>query len=146
MAKQTYPIPKSNPNAQMSSIFFLLWLGNGFVIALANMFFSQQIVLGTMSISSTMALVLSSGILAWAATLTMPIFTEIEIRKQMVLTPQHWMTGYLIINFIALWVVARFADVIGLGMASWFFVLGLAAILDVVQGMTMMAYGEAQKK
>ena len=99
-----------------------------------------------MSISSTMALVLSSGILAWAATLTMPIFTEIEIRKQMVLTPQHWMTGYLIINFIALWVVARFADVIGLGMASWFFVLGLAAILDVVQGMTMMAYGEAQKK
>ncbi|OGJ16384.1 MAG: hypothetical protein A2632_02805 [Candidatus Pacebacteria bacterium RIFCSPHIGHO2_01_FULL_46_16] len=146
MAKQTYPIPKSNPNAQMSSIFFLLWLVNGFVIALANMFFSQQIVLGTMSISSTMALVLSSGILAWAATLTMPIFTEIEIRKQMVLTPQHWMTGYLIINFIALWVVARFADVIGLGMASWFFVLGLAAILDVVQGMTMMAYGEAQKK
>src|SRR3989344_1830019 len=146
MAKQTYPIPKSNPNAQMSSIFFLLWLVNGFVIALANMFFSQQIVLGTMSISSTMALVLSSGILAWAATLTMPIFTEIEIRKQMVLTPQHWMTGYLIINFIALWVVARFADVIGLGMASWFFVLGLSAILDVVQGMTMMAYGEAQKK
>jgi len=146
MAKQTYPIPKSNPNAQMSSIFFLLWLVNGLVIFLANMLLPQQIVLGTQSISSVMALVLSSGILAWAATLTMPIFTEIEIRKQMVLTPQHWMIGYLIINFIAVWVVSRFADVIGLGMASWFFVLGLAAILDVVQGMTMMAYGEAQKK
>ena len=146
MAQQTYPIPKSNPNAHMSITFLLLWLVNGLVIALVNFLMPQHIVLATISVSHMAALVLSSGILAWFATVTLPLFTEIEIRKQMVLTPQHWMIGYLIINTCAVWVIARFSDTIGLGVSSWFFVLVLAAVLDVVQGMTMMAYGEMSKK
>lgn len=146
MASQSYPIPKSNPNAQVSFTFFLLWLVNALVIGLANVVFPNNIVLGTMSLSYYMALLLSSGVLAWSASLMMPIFTEIEIRKQMVMAPHHWMIGYLVINVISLWVLARFAEAIGLGISSWVFVLGLAAALDFVQGMTMMAYGEAQKK
>ncbi len=146
MASQSYPIPKSNPNAQMSITFFLIWLVNALVIALANVVFPNNIVLGTMSLSYYMALLLSSGVLAWVATLVLPLFTEIEMRKQMVLTPQHWMLGYLIINVVSLWVLARFAEAIGLGISSWVYVLGMAAVLDFVQGMVMMAYGEAQKK
>lgn len=146
MASQSYPIPKSNPNAQMSITFFLIWLVNALVIALANVVFPNNIVLGTMSLSYYMALLLSSGVLAWVATLVLPLFTEIEMRKQMVLTPQHWMLGYLIINVVSLWVLARFAEAIGLGISSWVYVLGMSAVLDFVQGMVMMAYGEAQKK
>lgn len=146
MATQSYPIPKSNPNAQMSITFFLMWLVNALVIALANVVFPNNIVLGTMSLSYYMALLLSSGVLAGVATLALPLFTEIEMRKQMVLTPQHWMLGYLIINVVSLWVLARLAEAIGLGISSWVYVLGLAAVLDFVQGMVMMAYGEAQKK
>jgi len=146
MASQSYPIPKSNPNTQMSITFFLIWLVNALVIALANVVFPNNIVLGTMSLSYYMALILSSGVLAWVATLALPLFTEIEIRKQMVLTPQHWMLGYLIINVVYLWILARLAEAIGLGISSWVYVLGMAAVLDFVQGMVMMAYGEAQKK
>lgn len=51
MASQSYPIPKSNPNAQMSITFFLIWLVNALVIALANVVFPNNIVLGTMSLS-----------------------------------------------------------------------------------------------
>ncbi len=146
MAKQTYPIPKSNPNAQMSIAFFILWLVNGVIIALANSIFPEQIVLGTMSLSHTVALVLSSGVLAWIATLVMPVFTEIEIRKQMVLSPQHWLLGYLLVGVLSLWAISRAADVFGLGLASWVFVLGLAAVLDFAQGMAMMLYGDLNKK
>jgi len=146
MAKQSYPIPKSNPNAYMTVTFFLLWLVNAMVISLANSTFPAQVVLGTMSLTTTAALLLSSGVLAGISTLAMPLFTEIEMRKQMVLTPQHWMAGYLVINFVALWAVARFSDVLGLGMASWLFVFGLAVVLDFVQGMVMMLYGEINKK
>ena len=145
MANQSYPVPKSNPNGHMSIMFFLVWIVNMLVILLANALFPNNIVLGTMSLTPTVALVLSSGVLAWAITLAMPIFTEIEIRKQMVLTPQHWLIGYLLLNFIFLWVVARFADALGLGISSWFVVLILAAVLDFVQGMTIMAYGQARK-
>jgi len=144
MAKQTYPIPKSNPNAQLITTFFLLWLVNGLVLYLANVLLPKQLVFGTMSLSYMAALLLSSGVLAWIATITMPLFTEIEIRKKMVLAPQHWLIGYLIINIVALWVVTRFADILGFGVASWMHVVGLAAVLDVVQGMTMMVYGEMQ--
>lgn len=146
MAKQSYEIPKNNPNANMSVIFFILWLVNALIIGLANLFFPSQVVLGTASTSYLMALLLSSGVLAWFATLTMPIFTEIEMRKKMVLSPHHWMLGYLAINLISVWILARFADVIGLGLASFFAVLGLALVLDMAQGMSMMAYGEMQKK
>ncbi len=146
MAKQSYPIPTINHNAPMSIIFFITWLVTLIVIALANMFFPSQVVLGTMSLTHTTALLLSSGVIAWFATITMPIFTEIEVRKHMVLAPQHWMIGYLIINLIGVWVVARFADALGLGVASWVYVFALAVVLDVVQGIAMMLYGEAQKK
>ncbi len=146
MAKQTYPIPKSNPNAHLVATFFLLWLVNAIVLYLANVLLPKQLVLGTMSLSYMAALLLSSGVLAWLATITMPLFTEIEIRKKMVLAPQHWLLGYFVINTIALWVVARFADVLGFGVASWIYVVGLAAVLDILQGMTMMAYGEMQNR
>lgn len=146
MAKQSYSIPKSNPNAYMSVTFFLLWLVNALVISLANSVFPTQVVLGTMSLTTTAALLLSSGVLAGIGTLTLPLFTEIEMRKQIVLTPQQWMAGYLVINFVGIWAIARFADVLGLGMASWLFVFGLAVVLDFVQGIVMMLYGEIQKK
>ncbi|MEX0896006.1 MAG: hypothetical protein WDZ94_03635 [Patescibacteria group bacterium] len=146
MAKQSYPIPESNPNAHMSATFLLLWLVNVLIIWLANTVFPDNFVLGTMSLSSGTALLLSSGVLAWIVTLLIPVFTEIEIRKQMVLTPQHWVAGYLIINTVALWSVARFADVLGFGISSWAYVLGLAVVLNLIQGMVMMGYGEVQKK
>ena len=146
MAKQAYPVPASNPNAQMSIIFLLLWPVNAIVIALANVLFPEQIVLGTSTVSMAGALVLSSGILAWLATMVLPLFTEVEIRKQMVLSPRHWMAGYLVVNVIGVWVLARFAYAIGMGMASWVYVLGLAIVLDVAQGMTMMAWEQSKKK
>lgn len=146
MAQQTYPIPKTNPNAQMSISFFIIWIANILVIAIANMLLPEQIVLGTMSLSYSMALILSAGVLAWIATLTMPIFTQIEMQKKMVLSPQQWILGYFIINAVAIWVVARFADAIGLGISSWMYVLGLAALIDLIQGMSMMLYGGMQEK
>lgn len=146
MSQQTYPIPTSNPHAHLVVTFFLLWLVNALIITVANALFPNNIVLGTMSLSHFTALILSSGVLAWAATITLPLFTAIEIRQQMVLTPQHWMAGYLVINAISLWIVSRFAEALGLGISSWVFVLGLAAVLDILQGMTMMAYGQATKR
>lgn len=146
MSNKSYPVPTSNPNAKMSISFLLLWLVNALVIGITNSLLPEVYVLGTMSLSSMTALVLSSGVLAWATTLLIPVFTEIEIRKQIVLSPQHWIIGYLLINTIALWVIARFADALGFGVASWLYVVGLAIVLDLAQGMAMMTYGEMQKK
>ena len=81
MAKETYPVPKSNPNAHMSITFLLLWAVNAVIIYAAHMIFPQQIVLGAMSVSPMVALGLSSAILAWFATLLMPVFVAIEVKN-----------------------------------------------------------------
>jgi uncharacterized membrane protein YvlD (DUF360 family) len=146
MANETYPIPTSNPNAYMSVSFLLTWLVSALVISIANTFFPQTYVLGTMSLSRTAALILSSGVLAWVTTLLMPVFTEIEIRKKMVLAPRHWILGYLIINVIVLWIIARLAESLGFGIASWVAVVGLAVVLNLAQSIAMMGYGEVTKK
>ena len=146
MAKESYPIPTSNPNAYMSVSFLLTWIVSALVISIANSLFPQKFVLGTMSLSPMAALILSSGVLAWVTTLLIPVFTEIEIRKKMVLVPQHWVLGYLIINVVALWIIARLSDILDFGIASWVAVVGLAVVLDLAQGMTMMGYGEITKK
>lgn len=146
MAKESYPIPTSNPNAYMSISFFIMWVVNALVISIANALFPEIFVLGTMSLSPLAALLLSSGVLAWVTTLFMPVFTEIEIRKKMVLAPHHWIIGYMIIDFVALWSIARLAEMLGFGIASWVAVLGLAVVLDLAQGMAMMGFGEMQKR
>ena len=146
MAKETYPIPTSNPNAYMSISFLLMWVVSALAISIASSLYPETYVLGTMSLSRLSALLLSSGVLAWVTTLLMPVFTEIEIRKKMVLAPQHWVLGYLIINVVALWIIARFADSLGFGVASWMAVVGLAIVLDLAQGMTMMGFGEITKR
>ena len=146
MAKKTHSIPTSNPNAHMVVSFFIMWVVSAVIVSVANLVLPNHIVLGTMSLTTTAALLLSSGVIAWLTILGLPLFTEIEIRKQMILTPQHWMLGYFIINVVGVWVITRFSDVLGLGIASWVYVVGLAAVLDVAQGMAMMLYGEMQKK
>lgn len=146
MAKNQYPVPKSNPNMMMVVAFFLMLFTNAIVISLANQFFPNLFVLGTMSLTYYPALLLSSGMLALITVLAIPFFTQWEMTQQKILTPMQWMGGYLVINFIGLWLIARGAEVFGLGIASWLAVLGLAVVLDFMQGMVMMALGKSQEK
>lgn len=146
MADKKYPVPTSNPNKMMVVCFFVVWLVNLLVFAVANMLMPESVVLGTVNIPYTAALLLSSGVLAWVTTLFIPAFTEIEMRKKMVMSPIHWTAGYLIIDFIALWLIARQAEILGLGISSWMLVLVLSVILDVLQGMSMMAIEMMKQK
>jgi hypothetical protein len=122
--------------------FVTIWVTNAVILWVANMLFSQNIVLGTMSLNSTAALLLSSAVLAWICTLAIPFFTLWEMKRGKILTPTDWMAGYLVVNAVALWLVSRAAEVFGLGISSWIFVIITAAVLDMVQGMVMMAVGK----
>lgn len=50
----------------------------------------------------------------------------------------EWMASYFVLNFVGVWVVARFANQLGFGISSWVVALVLAVVLDVVQGAAMM--------
>lgn len=145
MAAPKYPVPTSNPNMMITISFFVTWLTSAVVIAIANMFFPKAVVLGTVNIPFFSALLLSSAVLAGITVLAMPFFTEVEMRNKKILSPLHWMGGYLVINFVGLWGIGRLAEILGLGMSSWLIVLILAAVLDFFQGMVMMGLPSIMK-
>lgn len=116
------------------SVFFT----NALVLFLANMFFPNQVVLGTFSMNSTWALIHSMGALALLNTFAVPIARLVEHMRGKMLTTQEWMIKYFVLNFIGLWVIARYSDQFGLGISGWYIALILALVLDFAQGMVMM--------
>lgn len=126
--------------------FITLFIVNNLVLHLANMIFPEQIVLGTASISHWWAMYHSMFKLTVIATFVMPLVTVYEWKNGVVFTPKQWMSTYLVVNFAALWCISRFADNLGLGFSSWFVILLFAGVLDMVQGVAMMALGEKSKK
>ncbi|HCR81464.1 MAG: hypothetical protein UY13_C0002G0156 [Candidatus Pacebacteria bacterium GW2011_GWB1_47_8] len=127
-----------NPGMMLVISYVTLLITNVIVLYLAQMWFPQYLVLGTMSLTATWALWLSMGKLALINTLAIPFFTEWEHRRGQALSSMDWMAGYFVVNFVGLWLVTRFADIFGLGVTSWVVVAVLALALDFVQGLAMM--------
>ena len=126
--------------------FITLFIVNYSVLHLANMFFPDAIVLGTASISHWWAMYHSMFKLTVICTFAMLLVTHYEWKNKTVFTPKQWMLTYLVVNFVALWGISRFADNLGLGFSAWWVVFLFAGVLDLVQGMAMMALGEKSKK
>jgi hypothetical protein len=126
--------------------FITLFFVNGLVLYLANMLFPNSIVLGTASIAMIWAVYYSTLNLTLISILVMLLVTIYEWKNKIVFTTKQWISTYLVVNFVALWVISRFAENIGLGFSSWFVILLFAGVLDMVQGVAMMALGEKSKK
>lgn len=126
--------------------FVTLYVVNSLVLHLGNMLFPTQIVLGTASISHWWSMYHSMFALTVIDTFVMPLVTLYEWKNKTSFTPKQWMLTYLVVNFVALWVISRYADNLGLGFSSWIVVLLFAGALDLVQGAAMMLLGEKSKK
>ena len=123
----------ANPSIMLVIAFFMFCVTNALVVWLFAAFFPDQIVLGTLHISRTWAIIHSVSSLALAQTFLPSFIRHYEIKKNITLSIKKWFNIYLVINAISLWVIGRLADQLGLGLASWRIVLALAIILSVVQ-------------
>lgn len=124
---------------------FILYLTNMAVLFIAQQLFPDAIVLGTHSLSYWWALAMSMGELTILGAVVMPFVGKYEKMRQKVFSPMEWTALYLVVNAVGLWVISRFSEQFGLGVTSWMVVVSLAIVLDVVQGMVMMAYGKMQE-
>lgn len=129
---------KKNPGLTLFITLDLLFLVNAIVILLANYFFPNHVVLGTGHITKFWAILHAVFTLSFINAFAVPVIREIEKYKGRMLKSSEWMVKYLVLNFVSLWVIARFAEQLGLGLSSWLVALVLAAVLDVAQGMAMM--------
>ena len=88
----------------------------------------------------------SMAVLALLNTFTIPFVRQTEAKRGQMFSNKEWMVLYLGLNFVGIWVIARLAEFIGLGISSWMVALVLAVVLDGVQGVVMMQLEKARKK
>lgn len=129
---------KAETGVMLSLSYFVLAIVTGIVISLAHSIFPESVELGTVSLSNGWSLIHSAGTIALFCTLAIPFFHLYEERRGTMLSSTEWTVGYLIINFVAIYLVTRFAEQFGMGVTSWLVVLILAAVTDVLQGAAMM--------
>ena len=125
--------------------YAVLFIVNCAVIFAANIIFPTQVVLGTKSLSLIWAGVLSMGVLTLINTFAVPIIRVIENSRKKMFTTKDWMVSYFLLNFVGVWLVARCATELGMGISSWVVALVLAVVLDVVQGVAMMQLEKMKK-
>lgn len=131
-------IKSKNPGMEFTLFFIVMAIVNLIVISVTNMLFPNDIVLGTMSISPVWATILSSLSIALIVMLSLPFIVEVELKRKKDLSPMEMMGAYLVINFVAIWLITRVAEIFGMGVTSWLVVLGLAFVLDMVQGIAIV--------
>jgi hypothetical protein len=105
------------------------------VLYIANMLFPSNVVLGNHIVTPMMALLMSSIVISLLGVGATPLIEWASKAINLKLNASHWMLLYLVINTLVVWLVARFAEILGLGVSSWVVALGLGFILDVAQGL-----------
>ena len=118
--------------------YFILFVVNSLVVYLANLWFPQNVVLGTQALTPLSALLLSMGVLSLINTLATPFMNQYEKGRKKSLAPKDWMLAYFGLNFVSLWLITRAAEQLGLGITSWVIAAVLAVVLDLAQGAAMM--------
>lgn len=137
---------KNNPGLVLVISYFLLLTVNSIVIWLANLLIPNLVVLGTWHIPYGWAILHSMGTLALINTFAIPFVREMERVNGKMFTSTQWMIFYFLLNFAGIWLISRFADQFGLGISSWLIAVGLAIVVDVVQGMAMMQLEKYRQK
>lgn len=126
--------------------YFVLFVINAAIVWLANALFPNNVVLGTWSISKPWAIIHSMGILALIDTFTIPFIRICELKYKKNLTSMHWMIIYFLVNTGGIWLIARFAGEIGLGISSWLVAILLGIVFDLFQGLGMKWVGKMEIK
>ena len=122
---------------QLSLMFVMTAAFGMIVMFLANVFLPENVVLGNNIFSPGAALIYSMITFTLLSVGAVPVVEWVASNNKVQLTENMWMILYFFINFFALWIVARFAELLGLGISSWQIVAVLALILDVLQASIM---------
>lgn len=137
-ARQNVNIDKMVMNfAQLSTALVSFIIANTIVVLLANMFFPQAVVLGHHRLSPLLGAVYAMSFVALIGVGVMPVVEYLANQKGTQLTNTHWLILYWVVNAGGVWLVGRFAEIVGMGISSWIVAVILGLVLDLVQGKLM---------
>lgn len=144
MAKNNSKKVNSETGIILVASFGVIYMVNAVVLYLANMYWPEHVVLGTMSMDSMWAILHSMTALALLDTFAIPVVHVAENMVGRMFSAIEWTAAYFVINAAGLYAITRFSDQFGLGVSAWWVILVLAVVLDFLQGIAMMQLQKAK--
>ena len=118
--------------------FLSFWVVDVVVLLVASLIFKNNVVLGNDKVSTALAAVVCGFIITVLITLVKK--SDFKVKNE-----NLWAVIYFVVNALGIWVLKRFALMIGLGVSNLFFVAILALILTVAQWGAALANGSMKK-
>lgn len=110
--------------------FLIFWALDSALLYLAAMFFPAYYVLGNSYFNMALSAVVAGGVWTVIVWNSMPLTKKLGIKAtDMVKNILFW----LVVNFVALWVIARFSLMLGFGVTSFVWVFALAFVANILQ-------------
>lgn len=110
--------------------FWLFWLVNSAIFYFAPYVFVGLVETGNVRLSSFMASVISGFALTVMVSIAMPAFEKLKIKLN---DEWQWALAYLFVNVLGVWLIARYADLTGVGVASAWVSVILGTALNLAQ-------------
>jgi len=120
--------------SDLGSFYLVFFFVNVIILLIAAILFPQQVVLGNHLFSPLQALFQAIGLLTLLVVAVIPILEWLANRWQYELKTRDWLIVFWLVNIAALWLIARLAELIGLGLASWKVSVVLGTIFNLLQG------------
>lgn len=144
MAKNNFQA--THTQMRLIQSFFIVTIVNSIALGIINAVTPLQLVVGTFTIPPLFALFLTGAMLSLFTIIVHPFLLEVQERRGKELSPAEMMAVYLVVNCVGLWLLTRRSEIFGVGAASWLVVLVVSAILDVLQGISMVAIEKFSKE
>lgn len=123
--------------------FLSFWLVNSIIFYFAPYVFVGLVVTGNARLGPFMAAVVSGFILTVVDVVTTPVFESLKIKLK---DEWQWALAYLFVNVLGVWVIARYADLTGVGIASAWVAVIMGVIFNLAQWGTWKLLGDKSKK
>jgi len=122
--------------------FLMLGVINGLIVWLSNLIFPARVVLGTGTISLLRAIIQSAVVLALVNILGIIVLRQYEKGKNRKLEDIERGVIYFLLNTVAVWVIARLAVWVGMGISSWLVAVAIGAVLTAIESVVIVRLGD----
>ena len=111
-------------------MFIVFWFVNSTVFYFASLVLSGLVVTGNARLAPFMASIVSGFLLTVADAVTAPVFESLKIKLK---DEWQWALAYLFVNVLGVWVIARYADLTGVGVATAWVAVVIGIICNIGQ-------------
>lgn len=110
-------------------LYVLYWSINTLIIKLTFILFPYEVVLGTYRLNPTEAAIYSGF---WVTFIIWTAWDFAIARKINLQKPAKNFIYFLLVNIVAIWVVARFAPLSGMGIVNFWWAISMGSVISIL--------------